>query len=185
MVTTAVAPLSNAIARPRSFAMVLGLHGETLRGRVDARTFRDRPTQQYAIHLETKVVVEMTGGVLLNDERMSLAADLLTTAGLGGLREVAHPLVFLERRGGGIPPRPRGGLRFGRHYKPALNRARRTPHTTDITDGPYLGSAHAASRRQEGRAGSSQRLTTSFNAPCRTCTLGGFSIGQDMSMSAY
>src|SRR6266851_2809043 len=48
--------------------VVLDVHRQTLVGWVEAGTFGYRPAQQYAVELETEIVVEMAGGVLLDDE---------------------------------------------------------------------------------------------------------------------
>src|SRR6266851_7977353 len=48
--------------------VVLDVHRQTLVGRVETGTFGYGPAQQHAVELETKIVVEMAGGVLLDDE---------------------------------------------------------------------------------------------------------------------
>jgi hypothetical protein len=49
--------------------MILDMHRETLVVGIEARAFRNRPAQQNAVELEAKVVVQVAGGVLLDDEQ--------------------------------------------------------------------------------------------------------------------
>src|SRR3954471_13822594 len=52
--------------------MVLDMHRQTLRLRIERRPFRDRPAEQDAGGLQTQIVVKALGAVTLNDEPMSV-----------------------------------------------------------------------------------------------------------------
>ena len=78
--------------------MILDAHREPLRFRIERGALGDGPRQQYAVVLETKVVMQMAGQVLLHAEepvRRALRFD--AALGLGRLREIAFAAVFLER----------------------------------------------------------------------------------------
>jgi hypothetical protein len=75
--------------------MVLGHHREALVGRIEAGSLGHGPALEHALHLETEVVVEARGGVLLDAERPSLALSLLALR-LRRDREVTLPVVFAE-----------------------------------------------------------------------------------------
>ena len=51
--------------------MVLDLHREPLVRRIEARPLGHRPALQHAVELQPEVVVQMAGGVLLDDERQA------------------------------------------------------------------------------------------------------------------
>src|SRR5271167_3187658 len=51
--------------------MVLDHHGEPLVGGIERRSLRHRPRAQHALHLETEVVMEPGGRVLLHDKHSS------------------------------------------------------------------------------------------------------------------
>ena len=75
--------------------VVLDMNGHPAHGRVEARALGDRPRDEHAFDLEAEVVMEPGGAVTLDDEPTRSAAG--RAGGLGGLREVALALVFLER----------------------------------------------------------------------------------------
>jgi hypothetical protein len=77
--------------------MVLGLHGEALVRRVEARPLRHRPAEEDAVELEAEVVVEPPRGVLLDHERVALPAARLPRW-LGRAGEVPFAAVFGEIR---------------------------------------------------------------------------------------
>ena len=60
--------------------MIFDLHREPLHRRIEARALGDGPTLHHAIDLETKIEVEVTGGVLLDYK--TEAADAVGRANL-------------------------------------------------------------------------------------------------------
>ena len=81
--------------------MIFDRHGKTLLGGIQRRTFRDRPGFEDALHLETEVVVEAGGAVLLHHEAVSFV--FLHFGGrLGGVGKAAFALIFLKCHSGSL-----------------------------------------------------------------------------------
>src|SRR5450631_3461142 len=81
---------NDALERSVLDGVIFDVHRQTLVGRVEAGALGHRPAQQYPVELEAKIVVEMAGGVLLNDERQRLLRALLGAAArLRGDPEIA------------------------------------------------------------------------------------------------
>ena len=49
--------------------MILGPHRQPLVGRIEARTFRDRPAQQNAVQFQPEIVMQARGVVFLDQVR--------------------------------------------------------------------------------------------------------------------
>src|SRR5262249_52702362 len=80
--------------------MILRRHRQTLVPFGVRRPFRHSPRFQHSVHLETKVVMQMTGSVLLNHKTAPAALPAGSNTRWGGLtrlREVAFPGVAVER----------------------------------------------------------------------------------------
>src|SRR5262249_9731593 len=75
--------------------VVFDVHRQPLDRRIETRPLRHGPALKYAVELEAKVVMEMTGGVFLNDERES-AARRLRAGRLGRLVEMSLAVVVSE-----------------------------------------------------------------------------------------
>src|SRR5207249_498259 len=75
--------------------VVLGHHRQALVLGVEARALGDRPALEHALHLETEVVVQARGRVLLDHEGASLLLLFLASR-LGRDREVALAVVLLQ-----------------------------------------------------------------------------------------
>ena len=54
--------------------MILDVHGQVLRSRLERHALGDRPAEEDAVTLEPEVVVEPAGVVALDDEDRRLAA---------------------------------------------------------------------------------------------------------------
>ena len=100
--------------------MVLHVHGHALVGRVEARPLGNGPALQRAIELEPEVVVQVAGGVLLDDEGEAARLCGCAPARLAGAGEVTLLQIGLERIGHGAtghdawvhrPAEPRRGNR--------------------------------------------------------------------------
>ena len=80
--------------------VVLDLHGQPLRGRVERRLLRHGPALEDAVGFQAEVVVEVRGVVLLDDEDREAGVRLGALAlGLSGFGEVAPGLVLVEGHG--------------------------------------------------------------------------------------
>jgi len=79
--------------------MILSHHRQALDRRVVRRTFRHCPRFEHSLHLQSEVVVEMRGGVFLDDEDRQLRLLRLAAGRLRRVAEVAHRFVFLEQVG--------------------------------------------------------------------------------------
>src|SRR5262249_40047350 len=80
--------------------MILGLHRETSRLRIEGGPLRHRPRQQHAVVLQTEVVMQVAREVLLDAEvAFAPLARHDRARWLGRLREIAFPFVFVERHG--------------------------------------------------------------------------------------
>src|SRR6266446_1684581 len=80
--------------------MVFDVHRQALVGRVEAGPLGNGPAQQHTIELEPEIVVEMTGGVFLDDERQGPArASAHATAGFRSDLEVALFAVPFQGHG--------------------------------------------------------------------------------------
>src|SRR6185436_834280 len=83
--------------------MILHLHRQAFDTWIGARALRHRPAFHHAIELEAQIVVQVTGGVLLDDEverfRLGLgfrAFWLLVARGFRGFAEVPLSAVLSE-----------------------------------------------------------------------------------------
>src|SRR6266404_2627679 len=77
--------------------MILDVDGEPLVRRIEARSLRHRPAFERAVELETEVVMQAAGGVLLHDEPQPCAALRRHAAlRLRSLAEIAFAMVALE-----------------------------------------------------------------------------------------
>src|SRR5262249_8532547 len=90
--------------------VVLGLDRQPLAVGDEARAVRHRPALEHAVELESEVVVNAAGGVLLHYELAALIGAERRT-GLAGARGVALLLVDVQRTGW---RRCRGRRRFAR-----------------------------------------------------------------------
>jgi hypothetical protein len=78
--------------------VILGLHGEALVGRIEARPLRDCPAREDAADLQTEVVVKASRIVLLDHECRATALRGRATSRLRGAGEVALAVIGGERR---------------------------------------------------------------------------------------
>src|SRR5204863_9290281 len=77
--------------------MILDFNGQATVSPLHWETFRHRPGLKHALHLQAEVVVQPSGGVLLDHEREMLFARRANLAlRLGCLSEIAFGFVFPE-----------------------------------------------------------------------------------------
>ena len=77
--------------------VILDLHGQALDLRTDRRALRDGPALEHPVHLQTEVVVEPPGGMLLDDEEAPRPRPP-APEGLRGAVRVALPPVGVQLR---------------------------------------------------------------------------------------
>src|SRR5262249_29338334 len=96
----------DALEAPVLERVVLHVHREALVGGIEARSLRHRPALEHALELESEVVVQPRGGVLL-DHEYSITARTFgdgrrgRALGLGGPREATLAPVLPQRAVGG------------------------------------------------------------------------------------
>src|SRR5262249_1064214 len=95
-----------ALEAPVLERVILGLHGQPLVGRIEARPLGDCPAREDAVDLQTEVVVEAGGVMLLDDERRATRFRRDDPARLGRPSEVPLGVIEGERRlsTAGTPP---------------------------------------------------------------------------------
>src|SRR5207247_10873633 len=77
--------------------VVLDVHGQPLVGRIEAGSLRHRPALERPIELETEIVMQAAGCVLLHDETQPRASPRRYAAlRLRSLAEIAFAMVALE-----------------------------------------------------------------------------------------
>src|SRR5881296_1204790 len=77
--------------------VVLDVHGQPLVRRIEARALRHRPAFERPIELETEIVMQAAGCVLLHDEtQASLPGCCHAALRLRSLAEIAFAMVALE-----------------------------------------------------------------------------------------
>ena len=113
----AVPGRDHALERSVLNRMILDVHGQPLRLRIERGSLGDGPRQQHSVVLEAEVVVQVAGQVLLHAEEQALVRPGAFRA-LGGelhvarrfrrRAEVALLFVFFENHffSGGLRPRP-------------------------------------------------------------------------------
>jgi hypothetical protein len=79
--------------------VVLHVHREPARPRVEGRSLRDGPAHQHAVDLEAQVVVQPARPVPLHDEPRRPVPGRDLPGRLGGAAEVPHAAVGVERVG--------------------------------------------------------------------------------------
>ena len=79
--------------------VILDLDRQPLIAGIEARSFGDGPTFEHVAQLQPEVVMEVRGGVFLNDKRPPCRHFDLA-AGLGRLVEVAFASIFGQRHVG-------------------------------------------------------------------------------------
>ncbi len=82
--------------------MILRLHREMIAFRLGRHTLGKSPADEHAVVLETEVIVQVAGVVLLDDERSPIAGRrMLGRHGFWSLLRVAHAAIFGEPVRGG------------------------------------------------------------------------------------
>ena len=106
---SAILPLRDRALEVRVVERVrLGLLSQALHRGIEARAFRDRPAEQYAVELQTKVVVEPTRCVLL-DHVAELGAALARRGFAGRFARLGKiPLLSVGSQTGHGAPRAHG-----------------------------------------------------------------------------
>ena len=81
--------------------MILDMDGKPLLAGDQARAFRHRPALQHTIDLETEIVVQAAGGVLLDDVGIACLRSTFAGRRFGRLREVALGVIGVQGLGHG------------------------------------------------------------------------------------